>query len=81
LAKHHWTDGKLPVLGLLFILSIGGWLLGHIHESNLYWPAKFVAWIVIGAAIIAGIVGGAHFCDRAKFEHDLKHDMKQKDQT
>ena len=77
MAKRHWTYGGWPIVGGLLIIGIGGWLLGEIHESNLNGVAKFAAWIVIGAAMIGGLVGGAHLMDRAKLEHDIKEESKR----
>lgn len=57
--------------------GIGGWLLGEINESNLSVAAIWVAWAVIGAAMIGGLVGGAHLMDRAKLEHDIKEELKR----
>ena len=77
MAKRHWTYGGWPIVGALLILGIGGWLLGEINESNPSVAAMWVAWAVICAAMIGGLVGGAHLMDRAELEHDIREEEKR----
>ena len=45
-------------------------------QPYLYGFAQVAAWIVIGVAMIASILGGAHFLDRKKEEHDILEEIE-----